>query len=50
MITWANKKVAASGKRTTMKDFRDRSLGDGLFLIDVLASLDPTGKSPFPPI
>lgn len=43
MISWANNKVAEAGKKTTMKDLRDKSLGDGLFLIDLLYSLDPAG-------
>lgn len=43
MISWANSKVSAAGRKTTMKDFRDRTLGDGLFLIDLLYALDPSG-------
>lgn len=43
MISWANSRVSSVGKKTTMKDFRDRSLGDSLFLIDLLYALDPSG-------
>ena len=43
MISWANKKVASVGKKTSMKDFRDRALGDSLFLIDLLYAMDPSG-------
>jgi hypothetical protein len=43
MISWANKKVASVGKKTTAKDFRDKTLGDSLFLIDLLYAMDPSG-------
>jgi plastin-1 len=43
MISWANNKVLSAGKKSVMKDFRDKSLGDGLFLIDLLYGLDPSG-------
>jgi len=42
MISWANGKVKAAGKNTHIKDFGDRRLGDGLFLIDLLCALDPS--------
>eukprot|EP01112_Ceratiomyxa_fruticulosa_P022221 TRINITY_DN8075_c0_g1_i4.p1 TRINITY_DN8075_c0_g1~~TRINITY_DN8075_c0_g1_i4.p1 ORF type:complete len:491 (+),score=115.86 TRINITY_DN8075_c0_g1_i4:335-1807(+) len=41
MVSWANKKVSSAGKITSISDFRDKSLATGLFLIDLLASLDP---------
>ena len=43
MISWANKTVASAGKKTTMKDFRDKALGDSLFLIDLLYAMHPEG-------
>ena len=53
MVAWANGKVrdaaaAASpaaaeggGEPTRMRDFHDKSLGSGLFLIDLLAAVEP---------
>ena len=41
MVTWANERVAASGRPTTMRDFADKSLGTSLFLIDLLAAVEP---------
>ena len=43
MISWVNNKVVSVGKKTSMKDFRDKSLGDSLLLIDLLYSMDPAG-------
>ena len=41
IIAWANEKVAAAGKRTSIKNFKDKSIGTGLFLIDLLAAIKP---------
>jgi len=41
MVTWANEQVTASGASTTMRDFADKSLASGLFLIDLLAAVEP---------
>jgi len=41
MIKWANERVASSGSSVTMRDFGDKSLGNGLFLIDLLAAIEP---------
>jgi plastin-1 len=41
IINWANRKVAASGKRSTMRSFRDSDLSNGLFFLDLVAAIEP---------
>jgi len=41
MIRWANNIVAEAGKQTRMQGFKDPSLRDSLFLIDLLAAVRP---------
>jgi len=41
MIKWANERVAAAGGGSKMRDFGDKSLANGLFLIDLLAAVEP---------
>lgn len=41
MIQWANQKVAEAGKKSEMKSFKDPSLKDAKFLIDLLAVIRP---------
>jgi len=41
MIKWANERVASTGSSATMRDFGDKSLANGLFLIDLLAAVEP---------
>jgi len=41
IIEWANNKVAASGKQSHMKSFKDSSLSDSIFLIDLLDAVAP---------
>eukprot|EP00698_Gefionella_okellyi_P012840 TRINITY_DN3487_c0_g1_i1.p1 TRINITY_DN3487_c0_g1~~TRINITY_DN3487_c0_g1_i1.p1 ORF type:complete len:1695 (-),score=489.23 TRINITY_DN3487_c0_g1_i1:24-4382(-) len=41
LVTWANNKVRAAGKTTRIDSFRDKSLRTGLFLIDLVAALEP---------
>ena len=42
MIKWANERVASGGASgSTMRDFGDKSLASGLFLIDLLAAVEP---------
>jgi plastin-1 len=38
IIDWANRKVKESGKSTGMDSFKDKSLSDSLFIIDLLAA------------
>mmetsp|Transcript_28944 Transcript_28944/g.57852 ORF Transcript_28944/g.57852 Transcript_28944/m.57852 type:complete len:620 (+) Transcript_28944:43-1902(+) len=40
IVAWANQTVQAAGKTTTMSSFRDSSLSNGLFLIDLLAGIE----------
>jgi len=41
IVAWANGKVAESGKGTSIKNFKDKSISSGLFLIDLLAAIRP---------
>jgi len=41
MVQWANQQVSASGRTSTMRDFSDKSLASGVFLIDMLAAVEP---------
>lgn len=41
MVRWANEKVKAAGKKTTMRSFKDPSLRTGHFYLDLLDSLKP---------
>lgn len=38
---WANDKVRAAGKTTTMKDFKDKSTKNSLFFLDLVAAIEP---------
>ncbi|KAF2077115.1 hypothetical protein CYY_001562 [Polysphondylium violaceum] len=39
IIRWANQKVTKSGKSTCMTNFKDQTIGNGSFLIDLLESV-----------
>jgi len=41
IITWANNKVRAAGKSTSMESFKDKSLSDSLFIMDLLYACQP---------
>eukprot|EP00824_Muranothrix_gubernata_P008664 TRINITY_DN2113_c0_g3_i1.p1 TRINITY_DN2113_c0_g3~~TRINITY_DN2113_c0_g3_i1.p1 ORF type:complete len:306 (-),score=59.22 TRINITY_DN2113_c0_g3_i1:65-982(-) len=41
VVKWANEKVQSGGKATRMESFRDGSLSNSMFLIDLLASVEP---------
>lgn len=41
IINWANDKVKGSGKDSSMKDFKDKSLSNSKFIFDLLASCSP---------
>lgn len=41
IIRWANGKVKSAGKSSSCRDFRDKTLGNGVFLIDLLAACSP---------
>jgi len=40
IVQWANETVKTSGKSTSMKNFKDSTLTDSLFFIDLLAAVD----------
>jgi len=40
IVQWANETVKTSGKSTSMKSFKDPSLNDSLFFLDLLAAVD----------
>jgi len=41
IIQWANDKVKSSGKSTSMESFKDKSLSDSLFIMDLLHACQP---------
>ncbi|KAK9901251.1 hypothetical protein WJX75_002456 [Coccomyxa subellipsoidea] len=41
ILSWANERVAAAGKRRRITSFHDRSIASGLFLVDLLAAVEP---------
>jgi len=41
IISWANETVKASGKDTKMSSFKDSTLADSVFFIDLLAAVEP---------
>ena len=41
IVRWANEKVAASGKETRISSFRDRSISNSVFLLDLLKAIEP---------
>mmetsp|Transcript_1789 Transcript_1789/g.1800 ORF Transcript_1789/g.1800 Transcript_1789/m.1800 type:complete len:631 (-) Transcript_1789:462-2354(-) len=40
VIQWANQKVASSGKSSTMRNFKDQSLKNGIFLLDLVNAIE----------
>jgi len=41
IVSWANETVAAGGAAHTMRDFGDKSLSNGLFLLALLEAIEP---------
>jgi plastin-1 len=41
IVAWANRRVQGAGKTSRMNSFRDSSLSNGRFLIDLCAALEP---------
>ncbi|BDA45443.1 Fimbrin-2 [Coccomyxa sp. Obi] len=41
ILSWANARVAAAGKKRRISSFHDRSIASGLFLVDLLAAVEP---------
>ena len=41
MVRWANEKVKSGGKSSTMKSFKDSSLSNAVFFLDLLNAIKP---------
>jgi plastin-1 len=41
IVAWANNKVANAGFSTKIRNFKDKSIGDGVFLNDLLSAMKP---------
>lgn len=41
ILTWANQKVKSSGKSSKMESFKDRSLSNGIFFLELLTAVEP---------
>lgn len=41
LIAWANEKVASQGRSSTMASFKDKSLSNGIFFMDLLYAIEP---------
>jgi plastin-1 len=41
IVAWANETVSASGASSTISTFRDSSISNGLFLLDLLSAINP---------
>ncbi|XP_045787904.1 fimbrin-2-like [Trifolium pratense] len=41
ILEWANSKVSSSGSQSSMNSFKDKSLSDGIFFLELLSSVQP---------
>ncbi|XP_027336477.1 fimbrin-2 [Abrus precatorius] len=41
ILEWANSKVSCSGSQSRMDSFKDKSLSDGIFFLELLSSVQP---------
>ncbi|KAJ5068271.1 fimbrin-1 [Anaeramoeba ignava] len=41
MVKWANEKVSNAGKKTQIRNFRDRSIRNGIFFVDLVYAIKP---------
>uniref|UniRef100_A0A1D1YW34 Fimbrin-like protein 2 n=1 Tax=Anthurium amnicola TaxID=1678845 RepID=A0A1D1YW34_9ARAE len=41
ILNWANSKVRSTGRTSQMESFRDKSLSNGLFFLELLSSVEP---------
>lgn len=41
MVKWANETVKKGGKSSTMRSFKDPSLSNGIFFLDLLNGIKP---------
>lgn len=46
VVQWANRRVQLAGKVTVFKDFKDKSLKNGTFLLDLLFAMSPGSLNP----
>ncbi|KAJ4836588.1 Fimbrin-5 [Turnera subulata] len=41
ILTWANNKVKKSGRKSQMESFKDKSLSNGMFFLELLSAVEP---------
>lgn len=41
ILEWANSKVSSTGSQSSMNSFKDKSLSDGIFFLELLSSVQP---------
>lgn len=41
ILNWANNKVKSSGRRSRIESFKDKSLSNGLFFLELLSAVEP---------
>ncbi|KAK4439741.1 Fimbrin-5 [Sesamum alatum] len=41
ILNWANRKVKSSGRKSHMESFKDKSLSNGLFFLELLSAVEP---------
>ncbi|CAI9760390.1 unnamed protein product [Fraxinus pennsylvanica] len=41
ILSWANKKVKGTGRKSQMESFKDKSLSSGLFFLELLSAVEP---------
>ncbi|KAK4491760.1 hypothetical protein RD792_002535 [Penstemon davidsonii] len=41
ILNWANRKVKSSGRKSQMESFKDKSLSNGLFFLELLSAVEP---------
>lgn len=41
ILNWANNKVKSAGRHSCMNSFKDKSLSDGIFFLDLLSAVEP---------
>jgi len=46
IITWANRRVQLAGRTSVIRDFKDKSLASGVFLLDLLQAIAPGSLNP----
>ncbi|KAK9142385.1 hypothetical protein Syun_011785 [Stephania yunnanensis] len=41
ILNWANNKVKSTGRNSQMDSFKDKSLSDGVFFLELLSAMEP---------